>query len=347
MTWPNTAYLPFKSGRFASVTYDLAVREPGVARMRHRHGASCVRPLAGDFGHANRLSARRGNAAPPVGFLRHVPRLRIAPLNDKARHGAVNPLAIIEAAPHQRDHVRDRLRRSSGYVSNAKVPLDVSTTITGPGPLFCAATDIPAWTTHTRSTAARTAPRVMVTVAFGATPICGQYRPDDALAATRIHGPAHILSPRHEIQIDVRPPACRRRLVERLLGLVGCSRAHPAQPVRDAVNVGIHTDVPEALERENQDEVRGFSSNSRQRQQFLHRRRHTPAEPVDEDLARRLHVSRLVSIEADRIDQPLDPLHGELRHRPRRPRDGEQTASTPPASSHPACAPTAACAIRT
>ena len=36
-------------------------------------------------------------------------------------------------------------------------------------------------------------------------------------------------------------------------------------------------------------------------------------------------MSRLVAIEADWIDEPLDPLHRELRHRARGSRGGEQT----------------------
>ena len=49
-----------------------------------------------------------------------------------------------------------------------------------------------------------------------------------------------------------------------------------------------------------------------------------PPKRVDQHLAARLHVPRLVAIEADRIDQPLDLLHRQLRHRPRRARPLEQ-----------------------
>ena len=61
-----------------------------------------------------------------------------------------------------------------------------------------------------------------------------------------------------------------------------------------------------AAVRQDQHQVRGLAADARQRQQLLHRRRHAAAE-ARQDLSQVcLHVDRLVAIEADRIDQPLD-----------------------------------------
>ena len=51
---------------------------------------------------------------------------------------------------------------------------------------------------------------------------------------------------------------------------------------------------------------------------------HVTAEPRQDLLARLLHVHGLVPIEADRVDQLLDLLHRQPRHRPRRSRDAKQ-----------------------
>src|SRR5439155_15353360 len=53
---------------------------------------------------------------------------------------------------------------------------------------------------------------------------------DDARAAARVDRPAHVLPPRHEVQVDVRPPPLARALVERLFRFVGRAGSHPAEP---------------------------------------------------------------------------------------------------------------------
>ena len=53
---------------------------------------------------------------------------------------------------------------------------------------------------------------------------------DRAIPAARIHGPADVLSPRHEIQIDERPPTRVRGSIQRLLGFV--RRVVRTQPSR-------------------------------------------------------------------------------------------------------------------
>ena len=129
--------------------------------------------------------------------------------------------------------------------------------------------------------------------------------------------------------------------VERLLGLVGRSRHHPAETVGDAVDVGIDADVLRAPVRQDQHQVRGLPSDARQRQQLAHGPRHPSAEPAQDLAARVLHVDGLVPIEADRIDEPLDLLDGQLRDAVRRACDARTTASRRRASPHRASAPTA------
>src|SRR5688500_7354778 len=65
---------------------------------------------------------------------------------------------------------------------------------------------------------------------------------DRALRAPRVHGPADVLSPRHEIQVDHRPPLAVRGLVQRLLRLVRRSGPNPAEAVRDPVDVRVDAD---------------------------------------------------------------------------------------------------------
>src|SRR5439155_13290436 len=72
---------------------------------------------------------------------------------------------------------------------------------------------------------------------------------------------ADVLSPGHEVQVDVRPPPRIRRGIEGLFGLVWLLRLHPTEPVGDAVDVRIDADVPQALEAENHHQVRRLPSN--------------------------------------------------------------------------------------
>src|SRR5688572_15662471 len=78
---------------------------------------------------------------------------------------------------------------------------------------------------------------------------------DRAMVAARMHRPAHILSPRDEVQVDVGPPASGRGFVECLLRLLGIARTHPAQPIRDAMDVRIHAYIEFALEPDNQHKI--------------------------------------------------------------------------------------------
>jgi len=90
------------------------------------------------------------------------------------------------------------------------------------------------------------------------------------------------------------------------------------------MHVRVDADVLQAPERQDQHQVRRFAADAWQREQFLHRARHAAAEFLDEDAARLLHVRRLVTIEADRIDEPLDLRRSQFRHRARRARDAEE-----------------------
>jgi len=80
------------------------------------------------------------------------------------------------------------------------------------------------------------------------------------------------------------------------------------------VDVGIDADVLAAAEGQDQDQVRRLPSHARQRQQLLHRRWDPPAEALEERQRRRLHVARLVAVEAHRVDQALDFAGAEGRH---------------------------------
>src|SRR3954452_11006708 len=55
---------------------------------------------------------------------------------------------------------------------------------------------------------------------------------EHALRTARVDGPADVLSPRHEIPVDDRPPAARRGRVQRAFGLLGRARAHPSEAIR-------------------------------------------------------------------------------------------------------------------
>src|SRR5579862_3233199 len=66
--------------------------------------------------------------------------------------------------------------------------------------------------------------------------------PNRACRAPRIDRPAHVLPPRHQIQVDVRPPPWLGRPIERLFGLVWRLRFHPPETIRDPVDVRVHAD---------------------------------------------------------------------------------------------------------
>src|SRR4029450_5847448 len=90
------------------------------------------------------------------------------------------------------------------------------------------------------------------------------------------------------------------------------------------MDVSIDTNVLKALKTENEDEVRRLPAHARQRQQLFHRRGYGPSETADEHLATRFYLASLVPVEADRVNQALDRLDGQLCQRSRRARPGEQ-----------------------
>jgi len=91
------------------------------------------------------------------------------------------------------------------------------------------------------------------------------------------------------------------------------------------MHVRVDANTLAALEGQNQHEVRRLASDAGQRQQLVHRAGHAAAVTLDEQPTGFLDVPRLVAVEADGINQPLDLLDGERRHRPRRARDTEQS----------------------
>ena len=67
------------------------------------------------------------------------------------------------------------------------------------------------------------------------------------ITASRIHRAADVLAPRHEIQVDGRPPSLVGRRIERSLGFLRRTGRDPPEAIRNPVDVGIDTDVLHAL----------------------------------------------------------------------------------------------------
>ena len=147
------------------------------------------------------------------------------------------------------------------------------------------------------------------------TPTRGQRSLIGTGGAPRIDGTADVLAPCHEIQIDVWPPSRLRRTIQRLLCLLWRVGANPAEAIRNPVHVRVDADILAALIGEDQHEVRGLASNAWQCEQLFHRGRCLAAEILQQFGACRLDVTRFVTVEADRINQLLDLLDGQLRHR--------------------------------
>src|SRR5450759_3049268 len=218
---------------------------------------------------------------------------------------------------------------SSGYVSISIVPLAVSRTMIGPAPgdVCCApATVVSATTVKTNTTAES----VLYICLLPSALLCGfcPYKLPDlrhadlwtdvrqhALGAQRIHRAAHVLPPGHQIQVDDGPPPPGGGAIERVLRLLGRARLHPTHTIRDPVDVGVDADVFPAGVREDEDEIRGLAPHARERQELVHRGGHAPGEARHDLPARLVHVDGLVAVEADGIDQFLDPRNGKLRHR--------------------------------
>ena len=122
----------------------------------------------------------------------------------------------------------------------------------------------------------------------------------------------------------MRPPAPRRHGIQRLLCVLRRRGAHPVQPVRNAVHVRVHADMVAAAEGDDEHEVRRLAADTGQRQQCVQRARHDTAESRHQLFAGGLHMDRLLPIEADGIDQPLDRGDRQARHRCGRRCHGKQ-----------------------
>jgi len=70
-----------------------------------KKGTGFVQPLAAHLGHADRGSASGIRTAAPLRLLHQIAGSGIAPLHEKAGQRAMNALAVVEAALHQRDDV--------------------------------------------------------------------------------------------------------------------------------------------------------------------------------------------------------------------------------------------------
>ena len=255
MTCPKTVYLPSRSGPIRQRDVDLAVglrRDVRDAPSPPRRG---VQPLPRDLGDADRLAARRLGAASPVCF---AARRRATADRPTARETRGAPDGHAGRRRTRASRARRRARRSSALRRDTsrtrRCPCVVSTTITGAG---ACASDACARQSHDstkarrpqrqarqrRSACTRSSSVVRHRFDGRVTPICGQCGADRARPAARIDRPAHVLAPRHEVQVDVRPPPLARALVQRLLGFFRRAGPHPAEAVRDAVHVRVDADV--------------------------------------------------------------------------------------------------------
>ena len=147
-----------------------------------------------------------------------------------------------------------------------------------------------------------------------------------ATVAARVERPTHVLSPCHEIEIEVRPPLPFRDTVKSLLGLLRRSRPYPAEAIGNPMYMGIHANVLAALERKNEHEIGRFPADPGKHQQLLHRLWHMTAESAHKDATRRFHMTGFVSVEADWIDEAFDLPDRELDHGTRRVRDLEESS---------------------
>src|SRR5579862_385198 len=98
----------------------------------------------------------------------------------------------------------------------------------------------------------------------------------------------------------------RQKLHQVLLDFLRIVLARQLKSAREALNVGVDDDAGGLAEPGAQDDVRGFSRDSRQFQQLLHRRGHFPLVLLDDSLRRALDAFRLGPEEPGRPHDPLE-----------------------------------------
>ena len=112
MTWPNTAYLPSSSGAARERDVDLAVGRAGSPGCASATAPLRVQTLRRSLGDADRLCRSTPSAPRPQSASRDRSRDRGSPhCTTKPGQRAMDALAVVEAALHELDDVRDRLRR--------------------------------------------------------------------------------------------------------------------------------------------------------------------------------------------------------------------------------------------
>jgi hypothetical protein len=109
----------------------------------------------------------------------------------------------------------------------------------------------------------------------------------------------------HEQRVQRDPVALGDDLAESCLGLLGGPCVHDAEPVRDAVHVGVHRDRRDPV-AEDEDAVRGLRADMRQAEELLHRPGHDAVEPFEDLPSAVPDRARLRAVEPGLPDQRLD-----------------------------------------
>jgi len=120
----------------------------------------------------------------------------------------------------------------------------------------------------------------------------------------------------HEERIQREPVPLRDDPTQRGLRLLGAPRAHDAEAVGEAVDVGIDRHSGDAV-AEHQDAVRGLRTDPGKARQLLERPGDALGESLEERAGARLDRAGLGPVEADRPDQPLDRRGARGRQGPR------------------------------
>ena len=118
-----------------------------------------------------------------------------------------------------------------------------------------------------------------------------------------------------EERVDGDPEARVDPLAQRGFGLLGRPGPDDAEPVRDAMHVGVDRDRRDPVP-ENEDAVRGLGADTGEGGEFLEGPGNRATEPVEQLPGHRSEGPRLHAIEAGRPDEHLDfgrPRPGERR----------------------------------
>ena len=134
---------------------------------------------------------------------------------------------------------------------------------------------------------------------------------------------ADVLPEGDEEVVVADPVAARQLPPERHLGLFGVPGLHVAQPIRDPVHVGVHTDAGLAVAHRH-DQVGRLPSHAVEGEELVDRVGHAAVESREQVPADPENDARLRTVEADRIDESLDLSGYQLQHGLRRRGHGEE-----------------------